>query len=162
MCTCIASFDRFHFLIPLWLNSIRNFTIWWCILVHFLIYFFSFHSLIIDVCTLSAIRISSPDYIFYGDPMWLNCSADLDFNQIYSIKWFKDNQEMYRFITSNQQPTTFYQTSGIMIDVSDDSVRVLLLVLPHVNLQKHGISQFDNYSYSSHNFFCFCFTFCIL
>ena len=50
--------------------------------------------------------------------MWLNCSADLDYNQIYSIKWFKDNQEMYRFITSDQSPTTFYQTNGIVIDVS--------------------------------------------
>ena len=50
--------------------------------------------------------------------MWLNCSADLDYNQIYSIKWFKDNQEMYRFITSDESPTTFYPTRGIVIDVS--------------------------------------------
>lgn len=48
--------------------------------------------------------------------MWLNCTADLDYNQIYSIKWFKDNQEMYRFITSDETPTTFYPTSGIVID----------------------------------------------
>ncbi|KAI2807319.1 hypothetical protein BLOT_009283, partial [Blomia tropicalis] len=68
------------------------------------------------VSALSSIRINAPDYIFYGDPMWLNCSADLDYNQIYSIKWFKDNQEMYRFITSDESPTTFYPTRGIVID----------------------------------------------
>lgn len=53
--------------------------------------------------------------------MWLNCSIiDLDYNQIYSIKWFKDNDEMYRFITSSPEelPTTFYDTPGIVIDVS--------------------------------------------
>lgn len=73
---------------------------------------------ITDVLSLSSIRISAPDYIFPGDSMWLNCTADLDYNQIYSIKWFKDNQEMYRFITSDETPTTFYPTSGIVIDVS--------------------------------------------
>ena len=62
----------------------------------------------------------APDYIFYRDPMWLNCSMiDLDYNQIYSIKWFKDNQEMYRFITADElTPRTFYDTTGIVIDVS--------------------------------------------
>ncbi|KPM05738.1 beat protein-like protein 1 [Sarcoptes scabiei] len=53
--------------------------------------------------------------------MWLNCSIiDLDYNQIYSIKWFKDNDEMYRFITSSPEelPTTFYDTPGIVIDES--------------------------------------------
>ncbi|OTF75456.1 hypothetical protein BLA29_009480 [Euroglyphus maynei] len=71
----------------------------------------------------------APDYIFYRDPMWLNCSViDLDYNQIYSIKWFKDNDEMYRFITADETtPRTFYDTPGIVIDnvVLDEHIRSL-------------------------------------
>lgn len=71
----------------------------------------------------------APDYIFYRDPMWLNCTVmDLDYNQIYSIKWFKDNDEMYRFITADESPATFYDTSGIVIDVS--FLLFLTLLLP--------------------------------
>nr|XP_027206268.1 bromodomain-containing protein DDB_G0270170-like isoform X2 [Dermatophagoides pteronyssinus] len=73
-----------------------------------------------NVNAIRSLRIMAPDYIFYRDPMWLNCSMiDLDYNQIYSIKWFKDNQEMYRFITADElTPRTFYDTTGIVIDES--------------------------------------------
>nr|XP_046917961.1 rho GTPase-activating protein gacZ-like isoform X1 [Dermatophagoides farinae] len=72
------------------------------------------------VNAIRSLRIMAPDYIFYRDPMWLNCSViDLDYNQIYSIKWFKDNDEMYRFITADEtSPRTFYDTPGIVIDES--------------------------------------------
>jgi len=54
----------------------------------------------------------------FGDPLWLNCSCDLQYHQIYSIKWFKDSQEFYRFITIDEVPKTFYNTTGIYPDVS--------------------------------------------
>lgn len=86
----------------------------------FLIISFLSFSSYLDVNAIRSLRIMAPDYIFYRDPMWLNCSViDLDYNQIYSIKWFKDNDEMYRFITADETtPRTFYDTPGIVIDVS--------------------------------------------
>ncbi len=71
------------------------------------------------VHSLHTVQIVSPDYVRFGDPMWLNCSCDLQYHQIYSIQWFKDNREFYRFITKNtEMPKIFYNTSGINADVS--------------------------------------------
>ncbi|CAG2162098.1 unnamed protein product [Oppiella nova] len=68
------------------------------------------------VQSLQTVRITAPDYVRFGDPLWLNCSCDLQLQQIYSIKWFKDNQEFYRFIVSEANPKTWYNTSGVYPD----------------------------------------------
>ncbi|XP_054165111.1 uncharacterized protein LOC128962735 [Oppia nitens] len=72
----------------------------------------------LGVQSLQMVRISAPDYIRFGDPLWLNCSCDLPIQSIYSIKWFKNNHEFYRYIVSDAKPKTFYNTTGIYPDTS--------------------------------------------
>lgn len=65
-------------------------------------------------------RMDVPSAVVVGDSIWLNCSYDLEEDQLYSIKWYKNNYEFYRFLENgpNDEPTTKeYQLPGINLDV---------------------------------------------
>lgn len=71
---------------------------------------------------LRIIRISVPRKSLVGDTVWLNCSHDLTDTQLYSIKWYKDSEEIYRFLPSNKPTHAAYETDGLTIDVSVSSL----------------------------------------
>lgn len=59
-----------------------------------------------------------PTMAIVGDSVWLNCSYDLEDNQLYSIKWYKDQEEIYRFLPTADTPKTKYEASGLNLQVS--------------------------------------------
>uniref|UniRef100_A0A182P7S3 Ig-like domain-containing protein n=1 Tax=Anopheles epiroticus TaxID=199890 RepID=A0A182P7S3_9DIPT len=47
--------------------------------------------------------------------------------RLYSIKWYKDNEEFYRYVPSASQPIKSYKIEGIRVDPNhSDGTRVLL------------------------------------
>ena len=52
------------------------------------------------------------------ESVWLNCSFDLQGEELYSIKWYKNSVEFYRFLPKSDppQPETL-ECEGIYIDV---------------------------------------------
>lgn len=50
--------------------------------------------------------------------MTLNCTFDLEEDTLYSIKWYKNNVEFYRYILSDRPPGQKYSLQGIYLDVS--------------------------------------------
>lgn len=76
---------------------------------------------------LRIIRVSVPRKSLVGDTVWLNCSHDLTDTQLYSIKWYKDSEEIYRFLPSNKPTHAAYETDGLTIDVSVSSYFLPLL-----------------------------------
>lgn len=38
--------------------------------------------------------------------------------EIYAIKWYKDEEEFYRFLPNAEQKVSIYETNGIQLDVS--------------------------------------------
>ncbi|RWS27626.1 beat protein-like protein, partial [Leptotrombidium deliense] len=51
-----------------------------------------------------------------GSETWLNCSYDLEDDILYSIKWYKNGIEFYRFIPSDGPKE--YKLNGIYLDMS--------------------------------------------
>ena len=81
---------------------------------------------------LRIIRVSVPRKSLVGDTVWLNCSHDLTDTQLYSIKWYKDSEEIYRFLPSNKPTHAAYETDGLTIDVSlSSSSSFALSLFPH-------------------------------
>lgn len=39
-------------------------------------------------------------------------------DEIYAIKWYKDDEEFYRFLPNAQPKVSIYETNGIQLDVS--------------------------------------------
>uniref|UniRef100_A0A182PWE8 Ig-like domain-containing protein n=1 Tax=Anopheles epiroticus TaxID=199890 RepID=A0A182PWE8_9DIPT len=57
--------------------------------------------------------------------------------RLYSIKWYKDNEEFYRYVPSASQPIKSYKIEGIRVDPNhSDGTKVLLRTL---TLKSSGI-----------------------
>lgn len=63
--------------------------------------------------------------------MWFNCSYDLENEPLYSIKWFKRNNEVkeegvwsefYRFIPNDDEVKKSYPMKGVKVDLERSSL----------------------------------------
>lgn len=65
------------------------------------------------VTSLDQLRFASvqiPSLVQYGTNFWLACSAELaNQEQLYSVKWYRANEEFYRVISDGHQATAQHQ-----------------------------------------------------
>ena len=61
----------------------------------------------------------APKWVDIGESTKLLCDYDLGRDAMYSIKWFKDDVELYRYIPTNQ-PLQYrsFQSPGVIVNVS--------------------------------------------
>lgn len=71
---------------------------------------------------LRLLRLDVPSIMRRGEATWLNCSYELERDQLYSIKWYKNNVEIYRYLPSETPRVKVYNMPGIHIDVSTCSI----------------------------------------
>ena len=65
------------------------------------------------------IRLSVPSHKFLRDRASLKCLYDMEREQLYSVKWYKDGHEIFRFIPGDaDQTVTVFERPGVHIDVS--------------------------------------------
>lgn len=83
------------------------------------------------------VSITVPELVKLNDAFWLNCSHQQHSAQhnyhptetpfgiskkndadIYAIKWYKDDEEFYRYLPNMQPKVSIYETNGIQLDVS--------------------------------------------
>lgn len=48
----------------------------------------------------------------------LECNYDLDDDVLYSVKWYKDLREFYRYIPQEIPSATVFTETGLKVDVS--------------------------------------------
>ncbi|CAL1289414.1 unnamed protein product [Larinioides sclopetarius] len=70
-----------------------------------------------DSISLKLRDFSVPTVVMRGDPVWLNCSYDLERDKLYSIKWHKNNVEFYRYLPADNPPGQKYELPGIFLDL---------------------------------------------
>ncbi|KAF8794739.1 hypothetical protein HNY73_002681 [Argiope bruennichi] len=68
------------------------------------------------VIALKMLELQVPPSIMSGQPITLNCTFDLEGDTLYSIKWYKNNVEFYRYILSDRPPGQKYPLQGIYLD----------------------------------------------
>jgi hypothetical protein len=60
-----------------------------------------------------------PSYKFRGDEATLSCYFDLEREELYSVKWYKDGHEFFRYIPGDRdQKVTVFSLPGVRVDVS--------------------------------------------
>jgi len=80
--------------------------------------------LLSGVVALRLTRVDVPSSVIMGDPVWLNCSFELENDELYSIKWYHSNGEshsngeFYRWLPKDNPPGQKYDSRGIYLDVS--------------------------------------------
>lgn len=63
-------------------------------------------------------RVSIPQYRAPGDVAELICDYDLGNDNLYSVKWYKDHEEFYRFVPRAKPEALSFKIEGITVDVS--------------------------------------------
>ena len=69
-----------------------------------------------------------PSHVVLGQTADLICRFRLqqDKNEtLYSVKWYKDNEEFYNFIASPKIAKSMYPLPGIAVDVSNGNMYVI-------------------------------------
>lgn len=108
------------------------------------------------VCHSLKVSASIPELVKLNDAFWLNCSHhhqhqhhrhqphnrsrqshdstktetpfdNKDWSDIYAIKWYKDDENFYRFSPNDQPKVSIYETNGIQLDVSYDQLNLFSL-----------------------------------
>lgn len=97
------------------LETIKIFINYFLILLHIPLLFLLFLAACLGVRFTS---LGVPGSVSKGDSIWLECGYDLEGDELYSVKWYKDNVEFYRFMPSYKPSAQMYSLSGVFLDVS--------------------------------------------
>ncbi|KAG8199255.1 hypothetical protein JTE90_003682 [Oedothorax gibbosus] len=91
-------------------------------------------------CVLCAIRLlmlDVPSPTTQGESVELICSYELlDEDSLYSVKWYKDDVEFYRYVPNDWPPGQFLPLQGVRVDLSKSGSQSVYL--RHVDLNSAG------------------------
>lgn len=85
---------------------------------------------------LRLLHVSVPPVLLRGETASLQCEYELGGDRLYSVQWYKDDDEIYRFVPRAGMQKHSYLVDGVHVDRhSSDERRV---VLRNVNLKSSG------------------------
>jgi len=71
------------------------------------------------VLSLKLVRVSVPQYKVRGDMAVLECQYELGgVDKLYSVKWYKDNEEFYRYVPRSDTIKQSFKVEGVRVEVS--------------------------------------------
>lgn len=88
--------------------------------------------------TLRLLDVQVPTAVNSNDPVWLNCTYDLESDELYSVKWYKNNVEFYRYLPSDDPPAQKYNLLGVYVDLLKSN-------LGHVFLSRSDLNTDGTY-----------------
>lgn len=61
-------------------------------------------------------RVLVPQYKLYGQDAILKCDYDLGRDRLYAVKWYKDNEEFFRYVPRFNPPIYTHPVEGVRVD----------------------------------------------
>ncbi|XP_076161694.1 uncharacterized protein LOC143143839 isoform X2 [Ptiloglossa arizonensis] len=80
-----------------------------------------------EVAGLKLIRIKVPPYTLRGKSALLECRYDLETDKLYSITWYKDHEEFYRYVPRGEPTKHSYRVEGVKVDHRQSDHQQVLL-----------------------------------
>nr|XP_031829339.1 cell adhesion molecule 2-like [Nomia melanderi] len=77
-----------------------------------------------------------PQYVVRGQNITLECNFNLDGESLYSVQWYKDGNEFYRYVPQDKPPVLVFQLPGVTANIHNSTERSV--VLYSVNLMSTG------------------------
>lgn len=63
-------------------------------------------------------KLLVPSHAIRNTSVTLECHYNLQGETLYSVKWYKDGNEFYRYVPRNQPPAQVFPLPGVTVDVS--------------------------------------------
>ncbi|KAL9923546.1 uncharacterized protein ACN2A1_002127 isoform 1-T1 [Glossina fuscipes fuscipes] len=102
----------------------------------FVLFLISFFNLLDYTFSLRLVEVRIPNYVIKGSTAQLECLYDLDGEALYSVKWYKDGNEFYRYVPRDMPPAQTFLLPGVSVNVHNSSDAIV--TLREVNLQTAG------------------------
>jgi hypothetical protein len=77
--------------------------------------------LVTDVNCLRLNEVRIPMHTVRDLNARLECHFDLEGEALYSVKWYKDGNEFFRYVPRDQPPAQLFPLPGVTVDVSTHS-----------------------------------------
>ena len=62
-----------------------------------------------------------PGQLILGSGASLGCDYNLEGSRLYSVKWYKDGQEFFRYMPSMDNKIEVFSVRGVNVDVSENN-----------------------------------------
>ncbi|XP_065168756.1 uncharacterized protein [Atheta coriaria] len=79
-------------------------------------------------CSLTNLRLTVPRAVRVGHSVTLQCDYDLEEAPLYSVKWYRNSDEFYRYVPKEAPPTRVFPLPGLHVDVSVSNARKVTLL----------------------------------
>ncbi|GBM18745.1 hypothetical protein AVEN_44304-1 [Araneus ventricosus] len=64
------------------------------------------------------VMLDVPSAVNHGESVELSCIYELENDRLYSIKWYRNDVEFYRYVPNDWPPGQFLPLPGVRVDVS--------------------------------------------
>ncbi|XP_050536708.1 uncharacterized protein LOC126902947 [Daktulosphaira vitifoliae] len=78
-------------------------------------------------CEALTVKALVPRYKIRGETAVLRCDFELEGDLLYAVKWYRENEEFYRFVPKATPQKTSYIVDGIKVDHAQSNSRQLTL-----------------------------------
>ncbi|XP_071056296.1 cell adhesion molecule 3-like isoform X2 [Onthophagus taurus] len=86
---------------------------------------------------LHLVELRIPSHAVRDQSARLECHFDLDGETLYSVKWYKDGNEFYRYVPRDSPPVQIFKLPGVTVDLHNSSESQV--VLSSVQLSTTGL-----------------------
>ncbi|XP_076307906.1 uncharacterized protein LOC143223622 isoform X2 [Tachypleus tridentatus] len=88
--------------------------------------------LVFAVSAIHTVSLYFPDEIQSGQDLQLRCDYNLEGENLYSVKWYRDDMEFFRYVPMDNPVKQYFSLDGIQVDIerSNKDVVVLTKVTP--------------------------------
>ncbi|GIY34445.1 uncharacterized protein CDAR_498521 [Caerostris darwini] len=83
-------------------------------------------------------ELKVPSTAIFGESVTLICSYDLGSEELYVVKWYKDDLEFYRYEPKDDNQSVYFPQPGIDIDSFTNFSPIRLARWPDVQPQVSG------------------------
>ncbi|XP_064468823.1 uncharacterized protein LOC135383160 [Ornithodoros turicata] len=88
------------------------------------------------VCAVKLVNVDIPSPTTLGETVGLSCIYELNGDKLYSVKWYKNDVEFYRFVPNDWPPGQFLPLPGVDVDLARSGRTSVYL--RNVNLHSAG------------------------
>ncbi|CAG9785550.1 unnamed protein product [Diatraea saccharalis] len=98
---------------------------------------------------LASVRITElrvEGHVAEGETALLGCKFDMEDDSLYSLRWYKDGREFYRYAPKSIRPTKVFYVPGVNVDLSQSSTN--FVTLKHFTRESAGVYRCEVYGES--------------
>lgn len=71
-----------------------------------------------QVSAIKILMLDVPSPVQVGESVELACSYDMEDDTLYSVKWYKNDVEFFRYVPKDWPPGQYLPMPGVKVDVS--------------------------------------------